>query len=131
VHRRANAPRLRRVADNEVGVSLDLSIGEIDSWDLVESYSTIDAEQQRLDLVRIRGYAMACIEVAVRSRKELDSAVAKLMAAREVAEAAAEHSRLACEHAARMGTFATRAMAGDVDPDTLAEAAIAIEEMIG
>lgn len=86
-------------------------------------------EQRRVALVRVRGFAVACAAHAASTRKDLDAAIDVLVAARESADHALEECREACDLAERMAVFAARAMAGDVEPMTLVEAAAAIEEL--
>lgn len=88
------------------------------------------AAQYSADTTTVRAFAMARADEAKRARAELDASVDRLIASRQEADAALERCRLACELAERMTVFAARAMAGDVEPETLAEAAAAIREMV-
>jgi hypothetical protein len=100
------------------------------AWDEWET-SCLRAEQERVDLVRIRGYALACCKQADVARDELDHAVQRLVSARETADEALERCRRVCEYAERVSTFAARCMAGDTAPETMADAAAALEELFG
>lgn len=82
-------------------------------------------------LTIVRAYALACAQAAKDARDELDATIDRLVAARTEAEAALERCNASCEYAERISAFAARAMAGDVDPETLAEAAAAIEQLVG
>lgn len=86
--------------------------------------------QEQADLVQVRGYALACCEAAVRASAELNASVDALVRCREEAEAALARCRRACDLAEQMSVFAARAMAGDVECSTLAEAAAAIRELV-
>lgn len=81
-------------------------------------------------VVRVRGFALACADRASRARAELDVAIDVLLAARAAAEASLERARCACDLAERVSVFAARAMAHDVDPRTLDDAANAIAELV-
>jgi hypothetical protein len=88
-------------------------------------------DQRRIDLVRVRSYALACCDAATRAREELEASLDSLVFARETAEQQVERLRCACDLAERVGRFAARASDGAVEPETLAEAAKAIEELVG
>ncbi len=88
-------------------------------------------DDHRTDLIRVRGFALACCGRAAQARADLDATVDALVQTREGAEAALERCRRACNLAERMSVFAARAMIGDVELDTLAEAANAIAELAG
>ena len=92
---------------------------------------SLEIERRRADLVRVRGYTLACCESARLSLEELEAKIDALVRAREAAEVALEKCRTACDFAERMSVFAVRAESGAVDPLTLAEAAMAIEELVG
>ncbi len=81
------------------------------------------------DVTTVRGYALACCDDAARKRDEASGEIDKLLLSRDAADLSLERCRSACELAERMSVFAARAMAGDVEPDTLRKAAAAIREL--
>lgn len=90
-----------------------------------------DLESYRADVECLRGYAVALADAAVRARECLETDIDRLVQARLQAEESLERCRAACEYAERVSVFAARAMAGDVDPQTIREAADAIEQLRG
>lgn len=108
-------------------------------WEAWEA-SRAAAEATRIDLIRIRGYALGCCRVAKDSSKPVRLAIQALDRAQSPDEARKARRRLAravyrcnrlCEWAERVGTFAARAMNGDIEPATQAEFAAALEELVG
>jgi hypothetical protein len=87
--------------------------------------------QRRIALLRVRSYALVCCDAATRAREELEASLDSLVSARETVEQQIEKLRSTCDLAERVGRFAARAIDGAVAPETLAEAAKAIEELVG
>ncbi len=88
-------------------------------------------ETRRIDLVRIRGFALVVARQSVEAKDRLEKAIDGMDRARRKAERELARCNRISELAERACTFAARAMAGDADADTVREVACALEEMFG
>lgn len=103
---------------------------EFEAWEATYLESTPDADDLRVALLWIRGYALSSCDVATKARDQLDHAVTGMLRARRRAERALAKCRRACEHAELTSRFAARCMAGDTPPEMQLEVAALLEEML-
>ena len=108
--------------------SLEGEAVTVDIWAAWED-SYEDPEVIKLDLIRIRAYALACADSAVKAREALAKAVDAMVRSRAKAERELVRCKRVCDLAERAATFAARAMAGDVAAETRREAALALEDL--
>lgn len=83
-------------------------------------------QQQRVDRMRVKGYAIACLKHAEASSKAIDKAERALARARKAADRAMRTMQLSLERA----ELATRVVAAD-NPEWTAEVAQCLEECFG
>lgn len=93
--------------------------------------SVEEDETMRRDLVRIRGYALACASDAVNARDLVTKAVDSAQRAQKKAAFELSRCNQVCILAERAALFAARAMAGDVEPYVRREVAAQLEELFG
>lgn len=100
-------------------------LDETDSWDAVESWSP-PSEQERLDRVRVHGYALAQCNIVLFARDDLELAVTEMLAARKRASKALE----ALKKALKQADLAIAVVVAS-NPEWTAEVAMHLEEIYG
>lgn len=94
--------------------------------ELEEQRAAEDLEQQRVDRVRVRGYAIATLRLAEKASEELEKAGAALDKARRRAEAAKKAMESALAEAEAVARVV---VSGDVE--WIGEVALHLEECFG
>jgi len=101
-----------------------------EAWDRFEAEHSAQRQQQleqlRVDRMRVKGYAIACLKHAEQASKDVDEASVALARARKAADNRLRVMKLSLERAEQ----AARVVAAD-DPEWTAEVAQCLEECFG
>lgn len=105
-----------------------MSLATWEEWEAAAWPSWAEAEQARLDRIRVRGYTLATIQIANDAHAELERRVDALLRAREAANEALEELRAALDHAEEMSLAVVED--DDAVNEALARALERLEEVV-